>query len=76
MIIDLRNNRGGYVYAAADLLSCLIDSGKVLTKLKSKSGNYDSTYFSKDIGLSIDCPVIIMVSSKTASAAEIFAGCM
>ncbi len=76
ILIDLRDNSGGYVYAAADLASCFIDEDKIITTLRSKSGNYDSTYVSKDVGINIECPLLIMVNEKTASAAEIFAGCL
>jgi carboxyl-terminal processing protease len=76
LIIDLRENKGGYIYSAADMSSIFLEEGLLITKLKSKSGDYDSTYYSRDVGIRIDCPVVLLVSDETASAAEIFAGCL
>jgi len=76
LLIDLRENTGGYVYSASDIASVFIDEGLLITSLVSKSGDYDSTYISKDVGITIDCAVVLLVSEHTGSAAEIFAGCI
>jgi len=76
LVIDLRENKGGFIYSAADMSSIFLEKDLLIADLKSKSGDHDSTYFSKDVGIKLDCPVLLLVSNKTASSAEIFAGCL
>lgn len=76
LIIDLRNNGGGYVSAAADILNQLIpDKDQFLFETygsKIKTTSYKSLgrpffHFKK---------IIILVNGQTASAAELIAGCL
>lgn len=72
IIIDLRNNPGGYLDSAIDIASLFIKDG-VVVKEKSKSGevkDYTVTQSAKLAGI----PVVVLINNGSASASEILAG--
>ena len=70
ILVDLRNNPGGYLDVVVDVLDTLLPEG-TLVYTEDKHGNRD-TYTSD--AASIDIPLVLLVNGNTASAAEIFAG--
>ena len=72
LIVDLRNNTGGYVYSALNIADMFVDSGKALLITEDKNGNRytQSSKNSKEI----DMPVVVLVNEYTASASEILTG--
>lgn len=75
VILDLRNNGGGYVAAAQDLLSLWLDGEKILIQ---KSKHFGNTSSSSSSGRAIlkDMKTIVLVNGSTASASEIVAGAL
>lgn len=73
LIIDLRNNGGGSLTASIDMLNRMLPKGDLITE-KSKV-NGDKLYTSTDEE-HFDKPVIILINENSASASEVFAGCM
>lgn len=75
VILDLRNNGGGYVSAAQDLLSLWIDNNKILVQ---KSKHFGNSITSTSSGKAIlkDMKTIVLVNGSTASASEIVAGAL
>lgn len=74
LILDLRENGGGYVAQAVDIASRFIPKDKVITYTLDKY-NYKKEYKSKGEDL-IDVPVIILIDEGTASASEILTGAL
>lgn len=74
VILDLRDNGGGYVSAAQDLVSLWIDGDTVCTQ-KSKDSEHAS-YASHGKDILKDMKTIVLVNSNTASASEIVAGAL
>ncbi len=73
LIIDLRNNPGGLLNQAVKVCSDFIKSGLVVyTKGRIKA--HDMKYFVLDTGSLFKYPIVVLVNSGTASAAEITAG--
>lgn len=70
LVIDLRNNPGGLVNETIDILSLLLPKGEVL-KLVKKDGT-TKVYNSEGTSV-IDMPLVVLVNSNSASAAEILA---
>lgn len=72
LIVDLRNNTGGYVDSALNIADMFVDSGKALLITEDKNGNRytQSSKNSKEI----DMPVVVLVNEYTASASEILTG--
>lgn len=75
IILDLRDNGGGYVSAAKDLLSLWIDSKTVLIQ-KSARLSDESTYADHGKAALSDIKTIVLVNGGTASASEIVAGAL
>ena len=75
VILDLRNNGGGYVSAAQDLLSLWIDGEKMLIQ---KSRHFGDSSVNTASGQAIlkDMKTIVLVNGSTASASEITAGAL
>lgn len=73
LIIDLRNNGGGSLTASIDMLNRMLPKGDLITE-KSKV-NGDKLYTSTDEEY-FDKPVLILINENSASASEVFAGCM
>lgn len=75
VILDLRNNGGGYVAAAQDLLSLWIDGDKILIQ-KSKHEGDSTMSSSSGKALLKDMKTVVLVNGSTASASEITAGAL
>ncbi len=75
VILDLRNNGGGYVSAAQDLLSLWIDNQTVLLQ-KSKHYGDSSSRTSAGKAILNNVKTIVLVNGSTASASEIVSGAL
>jgi len=72
LLIDLRNNGGGYVNAAQQMAGLFIDDG-VLAHLRNRDGS-DTPLAASGGGKPY--PVTILVNANSASASELFAGAL
>lgn len=74
IVLDLRDNPGGYLDQAVDVVSQFVSAGpqKNVLILKSRTGQQAEAVQSG--GLATNIPVEILVNNGTASAAEITAG--
>ena len=70
LIVDLRNNPGGYVQDTIDMLNLLLPKCDVL-KLVDKKGK--EKIYKTDDKEQIDIPLTVLVNQNSASASEIFA---
>ena len=75
VIIDLRDNGGGYVSAAKDLLSLWIDSKAILIQKSSKLPE-ETTYTAHGQADLANMKTVVLVNGSTASASEIVAGAL
>jgi len=69
IIIDLRNNPGGYSSAAIDLADYWLPAGELILQEKYPDLLYQ---FSSRLDQEIKLPTVILVNNGTASSAEIF----
>ncbi len=72
IILDLRNNGGGYVDAANDLLSLWLDGEKTMIE-KSKNALDSYEYASRGKATLKDMKTVVLVNNQTVSASEITA---
>ncbi|HIB64152.1 MAG TPA: S41 family peptidase [Phycisphaerales bacterium] len=75
LILDLRNNGGGYVDAAVDVVSQFLDKDNGLVVYTIDRNNRRREYRADHPG-SLDIPTIVMVNEFSASASEITAGAL
>ena len=74
LILDLRNNGGGYLQTSVEVSSQFIKDGIIVTE-KYGDGKED-TFKAKSGGLALDIPMVVLVNEGSASASEIVAGAL
>lgn len=74
IILDLRDNPGGYLDRATKLADEFLSENKLMVFTKGKSKKYDQKYYSTEGGSFENSPLIILVNEGSASASEIIAG--
>lgn len=70
LILDLRNNPGGIVVEAVDLVSEFMPKGTVVFSTRGRKLDVDTTYSTSKDGVFRDLPLIVLVNGNSASAAE------
>jgi len=75
LILDLRNNPGGYLDAAVQVASQFLPGGKVVLKVHYGDG-HEQVYNATSGGSAISLPMVVMIDGGSASAAEIVAGAL
>ncbi|HWZ27880.1 MAG TPA: S41 family peptidase [Gemmatimonadales bacterium] len=70
IILDLRNNLGGIVSQAVDLVSEFVPKGTIVFSTKGRRVDVDTTYRTRRDGDFRDLPLIVLVNGLSASAAE------
>lgn len=73
LVIDLRQNTGGYLETAVSILDELIDQNKLLVYTKGRNYNTEK-YITKTKGLFEKGKLAILIDEGSASASEIMAG--
>ncbi|MFA6193385.1 MAG: S41 family peptidase [Parcubacteria group bacterium] len=75
IILDLRNNPGGYLEAAIDISSKFIPAGKVVVSEEERTGG-KKDFSARGGDILGNIPVVVLVNSGSASASEITAGAL
>lgn len=77
LILDLRNNPGGYLEAAIDMASWFLPSSKVVVREDFGKDQEEKVYRSKGYDIfTDDLKFVILVDGGSASASEILAGAL
>ncbi len=74
LILDLRNNPGGYLDGAVFIASEFLRSGTVVSQVNSDGTKEDFPVDRK--GNLLDIPMVVLINKGSASAAEIVAGAL
>ncbi len=75
LILDLRNNSGGYLLQAVTICDMFVDSG-VIVSTRGRDGKIDQKYPATSNGTYRGFPMAVLINQYTASAAEIIAACL
>ena len=73
LIIDLRNNTGGYLESAEATASLFLEKGKLIYSLENKDATAE--YYDKT-DENTSYPIVILINGQSASAAEILAAAL
>jgi carboxyl-terminal processing protease len=77
LVLDLRDNPGGLVDAAVEVVSRFVPGGTLVVATEGrKVGSTQQKYLSRNVNLRIRWPTVVLVNGNTASAAEIVAGAL
>lgn len=74
LVLDLRNNPGGYLSQAIAISEEFFPENTLLVSTESKHQRFNSEVYSRRDGLLKDLPVITLVNEGSASASEIVSG--
>lgn len=74
LIIDVRNNPGGLLTSAADVLEPFYANGDLMVYTQGRRAEDREELRSKNTQEPIDLPMAVLINSGSASAAEILAG--
>ena len=75
LVLDLRNNPGGYLGAAINISNEFLEDNLLIVYTQNRSGDKEE-YYSNRKGLLINTPVTVIIDEGSASASEIVAGAL
>jgi carboxyl-terminal processing protease len=73
LIIDVRNNSGGYLSRVSEIVSLFLDKDKIIYQLQDKKTTKKIYSFAKG---KREYPIAVLINKYSASASEILAGAM
>ena len=74
LVFDLRNNGGGSVSEAVSIISMFLPKGKKVLEMKGKLQRSNNVYKTTVEPIDTVMPMVVLVSSNTASSSEIMSG--
>ena len=74
LVIALRNNGGGLLDQAVEIVNMFVPRGKTIVTTKGKIKQASNTYKTLREPLDTDIPIAVLVNSGTASSSEILSG--
>ncbi|MBI2623866.1 MAG: S41 family peptidase [Candidatus Liptonbacteria bacterium] len=75
LVLDLRNNPGGYLEAAVNLAGWFLSRGTLVVSEEGRTGIMDQLRANGNAALA-EFPVVVLINEGSASAAEILAGAL
>ena len=75
LVLDLRDNPGGYLNVAEQIADAFLPKGKLILFTRNKKGQIEKT-FATSRGEFEDKPVYVLINERSASASEIIAGAL
>jgi len=76
LVLDLRDNPGGLVSEAVEIVNLFVPKGKDVVKTIGKLENVNYTYKTTKTPLDKDIPMVVLINERSASASEIVAGAL
>lgn len=76
LVVDLRENGGGSLQSAVDILNIFLPKGIDVVTMKGKMERSNQTFTTSAEPIDTLMPVVVLVGEMTASAAEIMCGTM
>ncbi|MBN1968645.1 MAG: S41 family peptidase [Candidatus Delongbacteria bacterium] len=74
LVLDLRNNPGGLMDQAVEIVDMFLSGGKKIVYTKGRISQFNEEYFSSSETEKENCPLIILIDAGSASASEIVSG--
>jgi carboxyl-terminal processing protease len=74
IVFDLRDNPGGLLNEAINISNIFIQKDKSIVSTKGKTSEWNKVYYATSSPVDMDIPVVMLTSSRSASASEIVSG--
>lgn len=75
LVLDLRNNPGGVLQASVQVVDAFVTSGQIVYT-EGRVGDSDDNYYADADDPSDGVPMVVLINTGSASAAEIVAGAL
>lgn len=76
VVIDLRNNGGGLLNEAVDIVNIFVPKDEVIVTTRGKVKEWDRSYRTGGNPVDLELPVAVLINGKSASASEIVSGAL
>ena len=76
LVLDLRDNGGGLLSEAQEIVNLFVPKGKTVAKLLGKNKSASAEYTTKREPLDLQMPIVVLVNGNTASSSEILSGAL
>jgi carboxyl-terminal processing protease len=76
LILDLRNNPGGLVNEAVEIVNLFVGPGQEVVSTRGRARQYDAIFRTTKTAVAPDMPLVVLINSGSASASEIVAGAL
>lgn len=74
LVLDLRNNPGGLLNEAVELIDLFIEPGVTVVETRGRYESHNSVLTTDEPALFADLPIVVLINEGSASASEIVAG--
>lgn len=74
IIFDLRDNPGGLLNEAIAIANLFVQKDLEIVSTKGKVAEWNKTYLAQSAPLDLNTPIVVLISDRSASAAEIVSG--
>ncbi|NVJ87583.1 MAG: S41 family peptidase [Algoriphagus sp.] len=76
LVLDLRDNPGGLLSEAVEIVNLFIPKGKEVVKTIGKIESVNHTYKTTKTPIDKNIPLVVLINERSASASEIVAGAL
>ena len=76
LILDLRENGGGIVEAAVQIVNLFVPKGKEVLSMKGKVSQWNRTFRTYNVPVDTEIPLVVLIDESSASASEIVSGAL
>ena len=74
LIIDLRDNGGGLLGEAVNIIDLFVGKDVTVVETKGKIAEMNNIYKTRNVAVDADIPIVVLVNEHSASASEIVSG--
>jgi carboxyl-terminal processing protease len=74
LILDLRDNGGGLLDQAVDIVGAFVPQGTTVVTLKGAHEKGPKTWKTQNAPIAINLPLVVLINNKSASASEVVSG--
>lgn len=74
LVFDLRNNGGGLLQEAVNIMNIFVDQNILIAETKGKIPEQNNKYLTRSSAIDKEIPVVVLVNGFSASASEIVSG--
>ncbi|OSY87031.1 peptidase S41 [Tenacibaculum holothuriorum] len=76
LVFDLRNNLGGSLFDAINIVNFFIPKGKKIVETKGKIKKNSRVYKGRIDPIDTEIPIVVLINGRSASASEIVSGAL